>query len=303
MSPVVLWSTLAVLGATPTTRVDLSSTACPGLDDAEVTRLLMLEITGLLATAPTGTVVAVEVRCDERLGITVAANRHSLVRQFAKAVDQPGRERVVALAVAQVISAGWPELSQPPTELDVVGAAPVEPPAEVQPPPPAWASHEVAVRGGAAAAGSWSASAALCARWWPTERLAVMARAALGWADVHRALGDVALRRGDFLVGASWQLARVGWFEFEAGVLGGPSYAVLAGSSSDRAVQLGQVPAFGGSASAVLAAALVRAWLVVRLEAEVGLALPKLRGLVSDAAPVIWGGLVVQSSAAVGVRW
>lgn len=118
----------AMLQASPTepnprARVVVQTEACEGLADAEVGRLLDIELATVTAEIREGPPLEVSLVCEgARLTITVIdpLTRKRLARDIPAPASEPGRERVVALAISQLFAASWLELLT----------------AEVPPPPP-----------------------------------------------------------------------------------------------------------------------------------------------------------------------
>ena len=108
----------ALLQASPTppsasARVVVQAQACEGLDDAEVGRLLDIELTTVTAEIREGPPLEVSLQCEgSRLTITVIdpLTRKRLARDIPAPASEPGRERVVALAISQLFAASWLEL-------------------------------------------------------------------------------------------------------------------------------------------------------------------------------------------------
>ena len=105
------------------TQVELSVVGC-ALRDAELERLVTLELSGVVDPADRHTRYEVQVRCE---GGTVAIGLHDPLtrkrverRVQAPPAEQPEPERVLALTVAQLYRAAWLELASD-------DAAPLEP--------------------------------------------------------------------------------------------------------------------------------------------------------------------------------
>ncbi|MCH9683880.1 MAG: hypothetical protein K0V04_20780 [Deltaproteobacteria bacterium] len=111
---------LAIAPATSPTRVVVSTEACDGLSDAEVGRLLDIELAMVTTEIREGPPLEVRLRCEpERMTISVVdpLTRKRLARDIPAPTDELGRERVVALAISQLFAASWLELlttAEPP---------------------------------------------------------------------------------------------------------------------------------------------------------------------------------------------
>lgn len=89
--------------------------SCGGLDAAEVERILALEVAEVTGAADDLSTLAVLVRCDASRRVVVHVDDtltdKRVERTFpAPDVNEPGRERVLALAISQLIHASWLEL-------------------------------------------------------------------------------------------------------------------------------------------------------------------------------------------------
>jgi hypothetical protein len=128
---VVAWLAMAApAAAEPLTRVVVQAEGCEGLAQAEVARLLDLELAMVTTEIRSGPPLEVGLRCaGERLTITVLdpLTRKRLERDVPAPAPEPGRERVVALAVSQLFAASW---------LELLSATPPPPPPPDEPAPP-----------------------------------------------------------------------------------------------------------------------------------------------------------------------
>jgi hypothetical protein len=134
------WAALAVAPSADGARTDahplhVASEACPGIDGREVQRLVELELRAVTQEVREGPPLGVELRCDAgRLTIAVSdpvTGKH-LERDIPAPPDEPGQERVVALAVAQLFAASWlelliPEAPSDPPEPEPTAAGPAPP--------------------------------------------------------------------------------------------------------------------------------------------------------------------------------
>lgn len=94
-------------------RVIVQSDRCVGLVSAEVGRLLDIELSTVITEIRSGPPLEVVLRCDPtRMTIEVVdpLTRKRLARDIPVPAPEPGRERVVALAISQLFAASWLEL-------------------------------------------------------------------------------------------------------------------------------------------------------------------------------------------------
>lgn len=130
-------------GAPPAapTRVVVRAEGCEGLSQAEVGRLLDIELAMVTTEIRSGPPLQVELGCEgERLTIAVIdpLTRKRLQRDVPAPAPEPGRERVVALAISQLFAASWLEL--------LSATEPPPPPPDDPTPPPDDAAVEAARR-------------------------------------------------------------------------------------------------------------------------------------------------------------
>lgn len=129
---VVAWLAVAApAAAEPAARVVVHSEGCEGLTQTEVARLLDLELAQVTSEIRQGPPLEVGLHCaGERLTITVddPLTRKRLARDVPAPTREPGRERVVALAISQLFAASWLELlaatPPPPPPPDDTAPAP-----------------------------------------------------------------------------------------------------------------------------------------------------------------------------------
>lgn len=118
------------LSHAPADAVKVSTTTCPGLDAAEVERLVELELAAVTQEIRDGPPLRVVLTCASgRLAIAVTDPMTSkqLERTVPAPDDAPGRERVVALAISQLFAASWLELLIPEPQGDDGEAPPSMP--------------------------------------------------------------------------------------------------------------------------------------------------------------------------------
>lgn len=115
----------------PSPRVVVQSEGCAALDSGEVGRLLDLELSMVTTELRSGPPLQVALRCEqERMTIEVVdpLTRKRLARDIPMPAPEPGRERVVALAISQLFAASWLEL--------LTATEPPPPPPDDPAPPP-----------------------------------------------------------------------------------------------------------------------------------------------------------------------
>lgn len=93
--------------------VRVAAPTCPDLNPAEVQRLVTLELEAVTQQVREGPPLRVELSCNEsrlRIAVTDPVTDKHLQREVPAPADEPGQERVVALAIAQLFAASWLEL-------------------------------------------------------------------------------------------------------------------------------------------------------------------------------------------------
>jgi len=121
----------SVAHAAPPERVVVGAQGCEGLAPGEVGRLLDLELAMVTTEIRSGPPLRVELHCGgERMTIEVVdpLTRKRLARDIPAPDPEPGRERVVALAISELFAASWLELLTTPVP-------PPPPPDDPTPPP------------------------------------------------------------------------------------------------------------------------------------------------------------------------
>jgi hypothetical protein len=314
--------------AEPTTRVVVQAEGCEGLAQAEVARLLDLELTLVTTEIRSGPPLEVTLRCvGERLTITVTdpLTRKRLTRDVPAPASEPGRERVVALAVSQLFAASWLELlsASPP---------PPPPPNDTMPPPDPTAveaARRVAEQSTATAsraprrtlellAGAGARGRALEAagrlaaartelvlRGW--LRPAVGLVALVGWdlGQSTRRLGQV---RGHAITaggGLAWSV-RPGVVGLGGHVLVAGGWARVRGLPREPGVPAGANAGLTAEAAVGLGPRVRYGRLRLDLDAELGAMLRAPVGLVADGPPMtmggLWAGLVLRLGGALRSR-
>lgn len=307
---IAVWLAAAPV-TTPSSRVVVRSEGCEGLEPEEVGRILDLELSMVTTEIRSGPPLEVGLRCaGERLTITVLdpLTRKRLERDVPAPVPEPGRERVVALAVSQLFAASWLELlsTTPP---------PPPPPDEPVPPPEPTAleaARRVAERSteptppralellvGAGARGralegdgrTAGARAELVLRGWLRPRVGLVALGGWDFGQSTRRLGRVrghALTAGGGLAWCTRPGATVG---LGGHVLVAGGWARVRGLPREPGVPAGVNAGLTAEASAGVGPRVRYGRLRLDLDAELGAMLRSPLGLVADGPPMTMGGL------------
>jgi hypothetical protein len=315
------WLAMAPAAAAPPSRVVVQAEGCEGLLPDEVGRVLDLELAAVTTEIRSGPPLEVGLRCaGERLTITVLdpLTRKRLERDVPAPAPEPGRERVVALAVSQLFAASWLELlsrAPPPPPPPDEPASPPEPTAieaarrvaerstEAEPTPP----PELELLAGAGARGRAleadgrmaAARTELLLRGWlrPRGRPGTGARVGLvaivGWdlGQSTRRLGRV---RGHAITaggGLSWRTRPGATVGLGGHVLVAGGWARVRGLPREPGVPAGMNAGLTAEASAGVGPRVRYGRLRLDLDAELGGMLRAPVGLVADGPPMTMGGL------------
>ena len=98
--------------------LEVHAEGCPGIDAPEVGRLLALDLASITGEVRRGPPLRIELACGPtQLAIAIAdpITRKRLERSVPLPAAEPGRERVIALAISQLFAASWLELLMPPS--------------------------------------------------------------------------------------------------------------------------------------------------------------------------------------------
>ncbi len=325
----IVWLLATALAAARTTHapveddrvepIEVVAVRCGALDPDEIARLLALELDDVVPQMRSGPPLRIELTCAApmlAIAIVDPITDKRMARDVPLPLEEPGRERVIALAIAQLFEASWLELllPTPPPEQTVTR--------EPQPPP-------------AAIAAARSSVAAVVLR--PTRSLAILAAGTIHGRALERA---AALAGGGELdvrpwFGAAALVVRVGFdaaqFRRELGTIRGwlltlglgvagrvrisqrwhlVGAAVISGGlgrlrgvASRPDVPTGAITAPTGQLAVGLGPHLRLGTTVLALEAELGGTLRAPEGLVTDGAPVSMGGLWAGAALRVGFEW
>jgi hypothetical protein len=300
----------------PTSRVVVRAEGCEGLVPDEVGRVLDLELSMVTTEIRSGPPLEVGLRCaGERLTITVLdpLTRKRLERDVPAPAPEPGRERVVALAVSQLFAASWLELlstDPPPPPPPDDPAPPSEPTAieaarrvaeattetSTETEPPRRPALELLVGAGARGRALESdgrmaaARGELLLRAWLRPSVGLVALAGWDFGQSTRRLGQV---RGHALTaggGLAWSV-RPGTVGLGGHVLVVAGWARVRGLPREPGVPSGANAGFTAEASAGLGPRVRYGRLRFDLDAELGTMLRSPTGLVADGPPMTMGGL------------
>lgn len=316
---IAAWLAMAPASAAPSSRVVMKAEGCEGLLPDEVGRVLDLELAMVTTEIRSGPPLEVALRCaGERLTITVLdpLTRKRLERDVPAPAPEPGRERVVALAVSQLFAASWLELLSttpppppppdeptPPPEPTAIEAARrvAERSTEPEPAPPRELELLVGVgfRGRALESDGRMAAARseLLLRGWLRSRARASARVGLvalaGWdfGQSTRRLGQV---RGHALTaggGLAWSTRPGATVGLGGHVLLAGGWARVRGLPREPGVPAGLNAGLTAEASTGLGPRVRYGRLRFDLDAEVGAMLRTPVGLVADGPPMTMGGL------------
>jgi hypothetical protein len=287
-------------------RAGVDVTACPGLDAAELTRLLSLEVASLARSPDPIPPFELTLTCESnrvRMVLSDAATDKRLERSIpAPSVKDPGRERTFALAASQLLVASWLEL--------LVN----EPPKTATPPPKAvlQIAEKVATRAVAKRTQNQSSYSAgleggvsvrdLSA---PFPMLHLGARATRDLGDsglglgvrvnfdtgsVPRTGGDIQARVLSFGVGPSFRAPRDGMLAFRADLMASALYVHLEGRPSGPGFLGRTTDSFTGEVTLSAGPTLTLSPIEISLSARAGLALPVTEGKVVGDSSVRFGG-------------
>lgn len=106
-------SLAASAGTTQPHALEVSTTTCPSLDTPEIQRLVELELAAVTQAIREGPPLAVSLVCDPhtlRIVVVDPLTDKRLERTLPAVDDEPGQERVIALAIGQLFAASWLEL-------------------------------------------------------------------------------------------------------------------------------------------------------------------------------------------------
>lgn len=302
-------------------RVVVRAQRCAELDSAEVGRLLDIELSMVTTEIRSGPPLQVALRCEpERMTIEVVdpLTRKRLARDIPMPTPEPGRERVVALAISQLFAASWLELltatepppppaddATPPPDADALQAARRVAERSTEEPEPTLPRRELELLVGAGPRGRALGSAGPLAggrfegvlRGWLSPSIGLVAVVGADYAQIYRRLGQVrgvALTAGG---GLAWG--------YRPGSVGVGGHVVLAGGWArvrgvprEPGVPAGSNAGLTGEASVGVGPRVRYGRLRFDVDGEVGAMLRPPIGLVEGEAPMtmggIWAGVVLR---------
>jgi hypothetical protein len=295
-------------------------TGCPDLDAAELARLLDLELSSVTTEIRSGPPLEVTLGCTgTELSIEIAdpLTQKQLRRQLPVPAEDPGRERLLALAISELFSASWLELLTPPPPEQT--PAPTPPPQPVRPEAIA-AATEVAqtrtrpprglgllvgagVRGRALTTPEpYGASRVdVLVRGWLTQSVGLAG--SLGW-DFGQSQREFGRIRGHAVTaagGLAWRWRARPVVGIGGQVLAGLAWARLQGEANAPGVPTGSTAGVTGELSAGVGPRVTFRRLRVDFDGEAGWMLRTPTGRVATETPFRLGGLWVGAIVRIGV--
>ncbi|HET6581815.1 MAG TPA: hypothetical protein VFG69_00185 [Nannocystaceae bacterium] len=301
----------------PSVVVDASR--CAAIDPDDVQRLLALELDAVTQEIRVGPPLRVELACTGAT-LTIAVSDPLTGKQLQRDVPMPapdqGRERVIALAIAQLFAASWLEL-----------LLPSEPEPDVPAPTPERGTSPAAVRAARDVAqtrvrrperrlelaiGASGRAHALEATPWGTGAgdvevrgwfgpVAVLGRiTALGGA-AQRDLGRVRAVAVLGGLGLGFRVPARGRWRFGGSLVMSVGWARIRGVSDRAGVQTAVAQSATGCVALGVGPRVVLGRLVLELDADVGGMLRPPEGIVANGPSVTLGGLVAGGTFRVAV--
>lgn len=291
--------------------VIVDASRCSAIDPAEVQRLLALELVAVTQEIRVGPPLSVDLACSEdELTIEVSdpLTGKRLQRDLPMPAPDEGRERVIALAIAQLFAASWlelllpsqPETDTPPPEPDPgTGRAAVEAARQhVEPAVLGRRRIELAVgaggRGHALESAPWGTGVGeIDLRGW-FGAVAVMGRFTVLGGRAARELGDVRAIAVLAGLGFGFRVPARGRWRFGGTVVISAGWAQLRAVSERATVTSTTIQSATGSLGLSLGPRVVLGRserVVLELDGELGGMLRPPEGLVEDDRAVTLGGL------------
>lgn len=299
--------------------IEVTTTTCGELDADEIARLLALELDDVVPQMRSGPPLRIELTCAApilAIAIVDPLTDKRMARDVPLPSDELGRERVIALAIAQLFAASWLELllPTPPPEATVLGEP--RPPAEAV--AAARTSAAIGVRrpertlailvGGIVRGRALeraplvSGGAELDLRPWFGPG-ALVVRLGFEGTEVRRELGAVRAWIVSLGLGVAGRLRLSRrWHLGLAAVVSG-ALGRLRGVASMPGVPTGSILAPTGQLTLGLGPRLRLGSAALELDAELGGTLRAPEGLVTGGAPVSLGGLWAGGALRVGFEW
>ena len=286
--------------------------SCPTLDAHEVERLVSLELEAVTQEVRAGPPLRVELECEGeqlRIAVTDPVTDKRLQRQVPAPTEELGKERVVALAIAQLFAASWLELLlvQDPDEAAVeveprpapgTSAGAVEAARRVAHESTAVLEPEIELMAGAGVRGRALEAAPFPAlvvdvevRGWLAEGVAVVGRVGYDHGQAERELGRVIGQAVTVGAGLGWR-----WRPRSSIGLGGSAlicagWARVTGRTDRQGPTTGSNQGATGDLTVGLGPRVFAGRFRLDLDAELGGMLRSPEGLVSRERSVSMGGL------------
>jgi hypothetical protein len=289
-------------------QIEVVARECGMLDAAEVTRLLRIELLAVTQEIRSGPPLEVELRCTfptMTIAVSDPLTGKRLARDVPLPADEPGRERVVALAIAQLFAASWLELLLPsePATPEPVRPEPAPEPAAVE------AARTVAttrvrprsiavVFGGVVRGRALEATPMLTGggeidlRGWFGDA-AIVFRVGLEAGSARRPQGSVRALAVIGSIGAAGRVHLGDRWDLGGLVLVGGGFGRLHGDPSQPGVRAGDIVSGTGQLMVGGGPRLRLGRLALELDAELGGMLRAPRGVVWGDRQVTLGGLFV----------
>jgi hypothetical protein len=291
--------------------VEVSARGCGRLDAHEVARLLHIELLAVTEAIRSGPPLQVELACTvPTMAIAVAdpLTGKRLSREVPMPADEPGRDRVVALAIAQLFAASWLELLMPPPP-PPEQAAPTGPPEPEPEPEAVEAARELAygrvrvrprslafalapvVRGRSLQRDALlTGGGELDLRAW-FGNAAVVVRTGVEAGAARRKHGDVRALAILLGIGAAGRVALSRRWQLGGAAIASGGVARLRGTPSQAGVPSDSVTALTGQLALGAGPRLRLPPVAIELDLELGGMLRAPEGLVSGERSVSLGGL------------
>ncbi|MES1209937.1 MAG: hypothetical protein ABUS79_28710, partial [Pseudomonadota bacterium] len=291
------------VAAAPTVHVQAQD--CPGIDAAEVERLLEIDLGPLAAPRASVRPVQVALACQgARLRMTARDPilDRQLVRDVGIGANEPGRDRTIALLVSQLFLTAWAEeFLEHPGPAPAANAAPAPP---TRPPVPAGPRWELEADAGMRLR-DWSAPAlaerfgVAVSRGAGPVRLMATAGFERGAAD--RVSGAAVWMMGQLGAGAGWRSGRRGRVAFAAALTGAVVFTEIHGDPSSEAAAGSSVRGVLGEAALAAGPRLVWDRLRIGADLQIGVTFPGATARVSGDRDLALGG--PWAGAALTVGW
>ena len=306
--------------------VELSVTGCGDLSAKELARLLDLELEGVTSQIRSGPPLSVALTCTGdamTIEIRDPLTDKTLRREVAAPPDEPGRERLLALAISELFTASWLELVAPPPEPERAEAIEIlQPPARTQTPPreAVEAATEVArartrppngidlmvgagVRGRALLddAPLPSSRVDMLVRGWLSESVGLAGSVGWDFGQSQRQFGRIRGHAVTAAGGLAWRVRVRPVIGIGGHVLAGMSWAQIRGEADDPNVPDGTSSGLTADLGAGVGPRVSYGRLRVDFDGELGWMLRTPTGQVTGETPFRLGGLWVGAVVRIGL--